>query len=503
MEALIKAQWEHAGCNQCKQMPEKLFMCPCGTAVYCGAACQTKHWNQQHALICGQDDEDNLPRMEKKVPKDVLNLLVPFMRGKDLKNFSESSQAAMSAYRQHVLTKMVIDLQEVPWETVMELAPWIQNIRTNDISLLEQWPTKHLIQGIELEGEAPPNFDDFHNLKRLVITNVKTPFVLPKTLTEVWLDGTQSSIIVTLGTLKKLTLRYVTEVIIIGSAPLDHLRIEHCRRGFHFENERPMVKKLYLEGTIYRYPLDGCEAVSTKGDTAYSYVRPNLEKSNVRVLNIEDVKLYTIALPARLESLTLVKTNDRTIPVLPKTLKRLNVRESYVTFQGEWPELTSVDFISAVVDTGKGFHLRSCTSIRLWRPSFELLEQFVKAMQMRQLTELTIHVEENPTKLVNVNISECRLARMIMLSGTQLVVETTDDWVAPEPLVSFTINNVYSTLGSIASFSKMTSNISITGSGIEASFVRFLQRLRPENEMVRIKIQGMDFLRDKGVIKSY
>jgi hypothetical protein len=162
-----------------------------------------------------------------------------------------------------------------------------------------------------------------------------------------------------------------------------------------------------------------------------------------------------------------------------------------------------VDFISAVVDTGKGFHLRSCTSIRLWRPSFELLEQFVKAMQMRQLTELTIHVEENPTKLVNVNISECRLARMIMLSGTQLVVETTDDWVAPEPLVSFTINNVYSTLGSIASFSKMTSNISITGSGIEASFVRFLQRLRPENEMVRIKIQGMDFLRDKGVIKSY
>ena len=346
--ALVKQQWGKAGCVYCSKPAQK--MCPCQTSLYCSVSCQTQDWTN-HALICGKGDkregeeqEDKralkkkeLPRMEKVVPKEILDLLIPFMEGKDLVNFSEATQAGMVAFRNYMAKRAIFDLGVIPKDTLLSLSPWVTRVKTsvdnNDI--LYTWPAKHLIQALYVTKPsmiAGLQYADFHNLKELwvpMVVNMNAFLTsLPPSLELLSISWSVENERIDMTGLRNLN---YTRLYYTGSkrsaatvslpGPLKTFKI------FYFECKLTTfypIENLKVVKATYDYPLTGCKSLKIESADRINY---DLAHTVVETLSLTSVYIDVGAFPPTLKQLSLIACNWESL-VLPQQLLSLKVEDS-------------------------------------------------------------------------------------------------------------------------------------------------------------------------------
>ena len=336
--ALVKQQWGKAGCVHCSKPAQK--MCACQTSLYCSVSCQAQDWSN-HALICGKGDkregeeqEDKralkkreLPAMEKKYPKEVLDLLVPFMEGKDLVNFSEATQAGMVAFRNHVAKKHLFKLEAIPERVLLELSPWVARIETtfSDTSnaILRRWPAKHLIQELRIPYLSNLSslawiyndlgIAEFNNLKKLVLPpfSINEEFIqaLPtsietlKLALELELPLFDFTHLTHLSNLRVKFLGNTRKIKVSIARPLEKLRTELGIVQFTtFYPIRYIIIDRVPEDC--GYSLDGCKKLRIYDQIGYETLKDRLAKSNVEQLFLNET-IRTNVFPPRLKHLSM------------------------------------------------------------------------------------------------------------------------------------------------------------------------------------------------------
>lgn len=472
----IQSHWGKAGCTHCgkEYTSAPLFICSCHYAMYCGVECQRQHW-MEHALICGKGDKreageelkderklkkekEDLPRMEQKVPKDILNLLVPFMRGQDLINFSEATQAGMVAYREYVAKKVTFRPAHlfgpnIPLNTLLSLSPWVAKLDVTGLSshgirvFLTDWPAKHLIQTLRMGIEAVQELSNFHNLKHLYlegsITACNTVLqTFPDTLEKIKLHGFFDDQDNHLGDfskfrhLRKLYLwsdgavEVVPELTLPG--PLEKLFLH--RLSVTFTKQVPIA---HINITrAYNHPLLGCNRLTVAYNAGYESVIEQL--GNIRRLKILDVQEIDLRIPPSVEHLKLLNCNNVQIRYPPR-LRVLSLEFVGAFFENNLPEnqlervvLTRVDYRGDNFGVFNRAQFNKCRNVTIsnW---ITTRTNIVSLLNPPIVTHLLLHSSNFNTLYID-DLSAYTSLEELTLSGTEVQVNDRGKWVIPETL---------------------------------------------------------------------
>jgi hypothetical protein len=505
----VKRQRGKAGCHQCNKSAQ--HMCACQTAMYCSVSCQAQDWTN-HALICGKGDkregeeqEDkralkkkDLPSFEKKYPKEVLDMLIPFMEGKDLVNFSESNQASMVAFRNHVAKQFLFDLDKVPAKVLLELSPWVARIKTayfdEKNAVLKNWPAKHLIQELVIEKFSGKRslswiYEDlgiaeFNNLKKLVLPSfiIKEGFIraLPTNIETLKLD---LELELPMFDLSHLTHLKNLRVIFSGDLrrinvsifrPLDKLKL--VGGNIQFTTFYPIRKLTLLSMTAYTNPLDGCKVLKMDKPEVYQALAAQLTQSEVEDLTLRNIT-NTRSFPPRLKRLEM----DNCVRIecqLPDDMQflslslcegRINIPsqlEQLVLYNNQDLQLYGITTLakctSFTVDMNDSISIAINQMVRALRPS--IVKTLVIKQQSHQDEEILIDNLSAFTALEDLTLA---LPGVMLRAGS---------WTLPMSLRNLRLNKINVEVTSIQRIPMLIENIYIGIKYEEKSFAAFMQQ---------------------------
>lgn len=452
----VKAHWGKVGCSHCSKPPK--YTCECYLAAYCGTECQQLD-KGRHTLICGKGDGEELPSMEKVVPKDVLDLLVPYMRGADLTDFSESSQAAMVAYRKYTAAKTNFNFDLIDPETLRALSPWISNVTAEGkkaVRMLLDWPAKYLIQSIRVQGQLDVRrIAEFHNLKELDILFHDTDFdqrafisTLPETLTSLKMRGTMFA---SSGKLDVRHLRGLQTLFVNGIAkgsldislpgPLLELVMRN-QLGIRFTEMFP-VRKLTVDAKV-QYPLDGCDDLTVeKGGMDEMLVR--IGKSKIRSLTMStSARANEVAFPPTLNALNLlwcgtngalnVPDTVQVLQVVGGSVGRINLGQNIQTLELE--ECNTQELNVQSLDHCTSFVAKDGTLGR----SVRNLKAVMKLLNPRIVKKLELEIRAE--KFTLKSLRKYTALEELKLGGERLKLKCYD-WKPPKTLRILHLERVY------------------------------------------------------------
>lgn len=453
----VKAHWGKVGCSHCSKPPK--YTCECYLAAYCGTECQQLDMGR-HAMICGKGDgDDELPSMEKVVPKDVLDLLVPYMRGADLTDFSESSQAAMVAYRKYTAAKTNFNFDLIDPETLRALSPWISNVTAeskNAVRMLLDWPAKHLIQSIRVHGELDVRrIAEFHNLKELDILFHDTNFdqqafisTLPETLTSLKMRGTMFA---SAGKLDVRHLRGLQTLFVNGIAkgsldislpgPLLELGMRN-QAGIRFAEMFP-VRKLTVDAKV-QYPLDGCDDLTVeKGGMDEMLAR--IGKSKIRSLTMmASARANEVSFPPTLNTLHLSWCGTNGPLNVPDTVQALEIRGGSVGRINLGQNIQTLELTECNAQDVNVSSLDHCTSFivrdEMHGRTLRNLKAVMKLLNPRIVKKLELELFAE--KFTLKSLRKFTALEELKLSGEKLKLKC-DDWKPPKTLRILHLQRIY------------------------------------------------------------